>query len=104
MKFLSLEDLTGTFEAVVFPRAYEKCAELTMSMGPYLVEGRVDSNDEGNLIVENLQVLSSAALNVTDAKDSVDHKYYGDREKVSEDEFEIVNSLGREKLRRAYAG
>jgi DNA polymerase III alpha subunit len=104
MKFLSLEDLTGTFEAVIFPRAYEKCAELTMSMGPYLLEGRVDSNDEGNLIVENLRVLSSASMNVTDAKDSVDHKYYGDREKVSEEEFEIVNSLGREKLRRAYAG
>lgn len=104
MKFLSLEDLTGTFEAVIFPRAYEKCAELTMSMGPYLVEGRVDLNDEGNLIVENLRVLSSISMDVTDAKDSVDHKYYGDKEKVSEEEFEIVNSLGREKLRRAYAG
>jgi DNA polymerase III alpha subunit len=104
MKFLSLEDITGTFEAVIFPRAYEKCAELTMSMGPYLVEGRVDSNDEGNLIVEKLSLLSSVSMDVTDTKDSVDHKYYGDREKISEEDFAIVNSLGREKLRRAYAG
>jgi len=42
MKFLSLEDLTGTFEAVIFPKVYYRVAELTMSMGPYLVEGRIE--------------------------------------------------------------
>ncbi|HKJ80498.1 MAG TPA: hypothetical protein VJ954_00630, partial [Ignavibacteriaceae bacterium] len=45
MKFLSLEDLTGTFEAVIFPETYSKYAEQTMSMGPYLIEGRVDTED-----------------------------------------------------------
>ena len=42
MKFLLLEDLTGTFEAVLFPDAYARCAEATLGTGPLLVEGRVD--------------------------------------------------------------
>lgn len=41
MKFLSLEDLTGTFEAVLFPDAYARCAEATLGAGPLLLEGRV---------------------------------------------------------------
>ena len=61
MKFLSLEDLTGTFEAVIFPKVYYRVAELTMSMGPYLVEGRIDENDPTNIVAENLQVLTSLA-------------------------------------------
>jgi DNA polymerase III alpha subunit len=104
MKFLSLEDLTGTFEAVIFPKVYNDCAEQTMSMGPYLVEGIVDENDENNLIVSKLSVLSSVAVKAGQQKDSVDHNYYGDKEKISEEEFSIVNSLGKERLRRAYAG
>jgi DNA polymerase III alpha subunit len=104
MKFLSLEDLTGTFEAVIFPKVYYRCAELTMSMGPYLVEGRIDAEDSNNIIVENLKVLSSVAIREAIQKDSVDHNYYGDEEKISEEDFRLVNSLGKEKLRRAYAG
>ncbi len=59
MKFLSLEDLSGTFEAVIFPNAYQKYAELTISMGPYFVEGRVDALNGNNIIVENLSVLAA---------------------------------------------
>ena len=104
MKFLSLEDLTGTFEAVIFPKVYYRVAELTMSMGPYLVEGRIDKDDPTNIVVENLQVLTSLRVKAEEMKDSVDHNYYGDKEKISEEEFDIVNSLGKEKLLRAYAG
>jgi len=104
MKFLSLEDLTGTFEAVIFPKVYYRVAELTMSMGPYLVEGRIDENDSTNIVVENLRVLTSLKVKAQEMKDSVDHNYYGEKEKISEEEFEIVNSLGKEKLLRAYAG
>ncbi|MBK9285100.1 MAG: hypothetical protein IPM51_12410 [Sphingobacteriaceae bacterium] len=81
MKFLSLEDLTGTFEAVIFPKVYYRVAELTMSMGPYLVEGRIDANDPTNIVVENLQVLTSLRVKAEEMKDSVDHNYYGDKEK-----------------------
>ncbi len=103
MKFLSLEDMTGTFEAVIFPKVYSRCAELTMSMGPYLIEGVIDTEDSNNIIVEDLKVLSTVAIRESIQKDSVDHNYYGDEEKVSEEDFRLVNSLGKEKLRRAYA-
>jgi DNA-directed DNA polymerase III PolC len=42
MKFLSLEDETGTFEAVLFPAAYRRFAHLTVGGGPFLLRGRVD--------------------------------------------------------------
>ncbi len=57
MKFLSLEDMTGTFEAVIFPRVYARVAEKTMSMGPYLVEGRVDVEGGNNLWLISLKCL-----------------------------------------------
>ena len=104
MKFLSLEDMTGTFEAVIFPNVYYRCAELTMSMGPYLIEGVIDSEDANNIIVKDLKVLSSVAIRESIQKDSVDHNYYGDEEKVTEEDFRLVSSLGKEKLRQAYAG
>jgi len=104
MKFLSLEDLTGTFEAVIFPRVYNRVAELTLSMGPYLVTGRIDANDSTNLITENLQVLSSTAVLAGLQKDSVEHNYYGDEEKITEEDFALARSLDQKKLKVAYAG
>ena len=62
MKFLSLEDLTGTFEAVLFPDAYARCAEATLGTGPLLVEGRIDL-DHGvpSLTVTGVEKSPSAA-------------------------------------------
>ena len=104
MKFLSLEDLTGTFEAVIFPKVYKVFAEKTLSMGPYLLEGKVDMGNGHNLIVSRLAVLSAKNLTAVTQWDSVENKYYGDVEKVDEEEIYIVNSLGKENLRYAYAG
>lgn len=110
MKFLSLEDLTGTFEAVIFPKAYAKYAEQTLSMGPYLIEGIVDMENGNNIVVEKLAVLSGREIkSVTQSersfgKDSSENKYYGDVEKIFEEEFYLVESLDKEKLRRAYVG
>jgi DNA polymerase III alpha subunit len=104
MKFLSLEDLTGTFEAVIFPKVYKVFAEKTLSMGPYLLEGKVDMENGHNLIVSRLAVLSAKNLTAVTQWDSVENKYYGDVEKVDEEEIDIVNSLGKENLRYAYAG
>ena len=104
MKFLSLEDLTGTFEAVIFPKTYKVFAEKTLSMGPYLLEGKVDMENGYNLIVSRLAVLSAKNLTAVTQWDSTENKYYGEVEKVDEEEFDIVNSLGKENLRYAYAG
>lgn len=102
MKFLSLEDLTGTFEAVIFPKAYAKYAELTMSMGPYLVEGKVDTDNGNSIAVEKLAVLSAKEVRAITQKDSGENQYFGDVEKISEEEFGIVDLLGKEQLRKAY--
>ncbi len=42
MKMLTMEDQTATFEAVLFPRVYERFAPRTLGTGPYLLEGSVD--------------------------------------------------------------
>jgi DNA polymerase-3 subunit alpha len=104
MKFLSLEDLTGTFEAVIFPKTYEKYAELTMSMGPYLVEGKADPESGNNLIIEKLRVLSAKDAMSFMQKDGSENKYFGDVEKIHEEEFAILSTIDKEKLRKAYAG
>ena len=41
MKFLTLEDETDIYEAVLFPEAYERWGHLTSEPGPLVVEGRV---------------------------------------------------------------
>ena len=103
MKFLSLEDLTGTFEAVIFPKAYQKYAELTISMGPYLVEGIVDAANGNNIVVEKLSVLTAEKAKSVTQKERTGSDFFGDAEKpVAPDEIMLVNSLGREKLISAY--
>jgi DNA polymerase III alpha subunit len=56
MKMLTLEDHTGTFEACLFPRMYERLAPRTLTRGPYLLTGRVDMS------------LGSPTLNVTEVE------------------------------------
>ena len=103
MKFLSLEDMSGTFEAVIFPKAYAQYAELTLSMGPYLVEGKVDAENGNNIIVEKLEVLSSEKAKSITEKERNATDFFGDAEKAaSPDEVLLVNSLGKERLVQAY--
>jgi DNA polymerase III alpha subunit len=105
MKFLSLEDMYGTFEAVLFPKTYQIFAELTLSMGPYLVEGRVDMENGGNIIVEKLSVLASEKARSITQKDRTSIDFFGDPEKPANyDEVMIVSSLDSEKLIQAYLG
>ena len=104
MKFLSLEDLSDTFEAVLFPRAYERYAAQTLSLGPFLVEGRIDIEGGNNLVVDKLQVLAATELKAALQKDSVENNYYVDAEKVNEADFTLAEKLDQKKLIRAYAG
>lgn len=59
-------------------------------------------NNGTNLIVEKLRVLSSMTAAAAGQKDSAENKYFGDVEKISEDEITLVSSLGKEKLLSAY--
>ena len=51
MKFLSLEDETDFFEAIIFPEKYNKYSIQTKKMGPYIFEGTV-KNDFGAYYLE----------------------------------------------------
>ena len=42
MEFLTLEDEHGLFEAVLFPAAFRRFSRLVGTLGPYVVEGRVE--------------------------------------------------------------
>jgi DNA polymerase III alpha subunit len=107
MKFLSLEDMTGTFEAVIFPGVYSRVAEKTLSMGPYIIEGRVDMEQGGNIIVENLDVLSGMQLKSEFQKDTADTIYTPNDEGFREDDINyagLSKTISPEVLIKAYAG
>ncbi len=58
MKFMTLEDLTGTFEVTLFPRAYAEHGHKLFGLGPYWVEGVVEDDHGGvTLTVERLENL-----------------------------------------------
>jgi DNA-directed DNA polymerase III PolC len=44
MKFMSMCDLSGTYEVTLFPRVYKRVAHLTKFQGPYLVTGKVEDD------------------------------------------------------------
>ncbi len=45
MKFITLEDPTGTFEVTLFPKAYQRFGHLLNSKGPFLVKGQVEEDN-----------------------------------------------------------
>ena len=47
--------------------------------------------------------MSAESVKVADQKDSVDNKYFGDVEKISEEDFIMLEGIDKEKLRLAYA-
>lgn len=55
MKFVTLEDLTATFEVTLFPESYRAHGHELHGLGPYLVQGTVE-NDRGGvtLIAERI--------------------------------------------------
>jgi len=56
MKFLTLEDPGGVFEAVLFPRAYQEFGHLLTSHGPYLLTGEIQEEyGYHSLIVDHVE-------------------------------------------------
>lgn len=51
MAFVTLEDLTGTVEVVVFPRAYEQHAEALKRDAVVLLRGRVDVEEQSTKVL-----------------------------------------------------
>ncbi|MFV1959400.1 MAG: OB-fold nucleic acid binding domain-containing protein, partial [Planctomycetota bacterium] len=62
MKFLMLEDLEGTVEVTLFPRAYARVGHRLDGAGPYLVTGRVrDDHGALTLDAQDVERLAPAA-------------------------------------------
>ena len=57
MAFLTVEDLVGTVEVVVFPRDYEKCQMFLNEDARLLIQGRVSAEDDkaSKLILEKVR-------------------------------------------------
>lgn len=104
MKFLSLEDLSGTFEAVIFPKVYSVVAEKTLSMGPYIIEGRINGENFNNIIVESLEILSHTTVKIESHNDSAEKYYTPDDEGLSADDIYYSTLVNVEQLKTAYAG
>lgn len=62
MAFLTMEDLYGTTEVIVFPRDYEKYRELIADDAKLFISGRVSAEEEknGKLICERIYAFSDA--------------------------------------------
>lgn len=58
MAFLTLEDLVGTVEVVVFPRDYEKSQMLLNEEARVFIQGRVSAEDDraSKLILEKIRL------------------------------------------------
>lgn len=56
MAFLTIEDLYGTVEVIVFPKVYERYRHLLQTDGKFLVKGRVSLEEDraGKLICQSL--------------------------------------------------
>lgn len=69
MQFLTLEDETGTHEAVLFPDAYRRLGGRVTTGGPYLVEGRM-SDEEGraDLVVSEIRPFHARHREESDAE------------------------------------
>ena len=59
MRFLSVEDMTGVLETVLFPDAYARYGHLLTTPGPYLLTGTVQNDHTHHtLTVEKVELLS----------------------------------------------
>ena len=56
MAFLTIEDMTGTVEVIVFPRTYEESADLLDEDARVFIRGRVslEEDKDGKLIAEKI--------------------------------------------------
>ncbi len=67
MAFLTLEDVSGQAEAVVFPSVYERLQDNLMEDSQHMVWGKVDKRDDQmQLIVEDMEPIESVKIVMVD--------------------------------------
>ena len=87
MAFLTLEDLMGTVEIVVFPRDYEKWQTLINEDARVFIQGRVNAEDDkpSKLILEKVRAFDDIPREIW--------IQFKDREDYAQKEQELLNYL-----------
>jgi error-prone DNA polymerase len=63
MKFVSFEDTTGIYEAVLFPKVYNRFCHMLNEMRPYLLKGKVEQDFTAvTLTVHGIEFLDRKSL------------------------------------------
>ena len=58
MKFMTFEDLTGTYEAVFFPDVYDRFCSILNVKRPYVLRGKVEASFSAiNLTVDRVKII-----------------------------------------------
>ena len=68
MGIVTLEDISGTTEVVVFPELYSQCSDILESESPVVIEGTVKKDERGdNIIANGIDTLALARQKYTAA-------------------------------------
>ena len=51
MAFITLEDISGTAEVVIFPKTYQQCAELLDQDIPLIIQGKAEVEDQTSKVI-----------------------------------------------------
>ncbi len=86
MAFLTLEDVTGEVEVVVFPSAYAQCSHLLSSDEPIIIQGQVQKEEEGGakILADEVVTLATALERYTTGARILLHSERVSRPKIEE--------------------
>lgn len=99
MSFLTLEDMTGTVEVVVFPPEYEASKEFINDDQPLFVKGTLDKkeDEEMKLICKDIRLLEDVDINYAKKKNIEDSNEAEEEKviyiKVESEKYPYMNKL-----------
>ena len=68
MAFLTLEDLFGSMEVIVFPSTFTECSEILSGDEPIVIQGTLKTDDRGmKIIADSVDSLSEARKKFTES-------------------------------------
>lgn len=68
MAFITLEDLTGSIEVIIFPRLFAECADLLIGEEPLIIQGKLQTDEEqgAKIIADSVDTLLEARKKFTE--------------------------------------
>jgi DNA polymerase-3 subunit alpha len=76
MAFVTIEDLQGPIELVIFPKTWSKCSGIVHQDGILLAEGKVDAESaDPKVLVDSVKGLSEADLKTTNSAEDTSKAY-----------------------------